>query len=330
MKTILKSVITISLVLTSPYGYADELKSSTCETAINCTVNQGDTTQTTTTTETGDDGSEIRRRSSGNTSTTTTTTTNYGSAGSAGSGAYTQAKDAKNQANMTMIAAFAMAAIMAAMCNPPTNVTPCILAPIAAIAGIMAGQKKNEAQKVMDSLGNPETTTDSTTTTTDGTGTSDNADTSVAAIKADLAKKGYKMNDDGTTTLPNGSTVASDLNAASLQAAGMSGSQISDIQSGLAKMKKDIADKAAEGAATTADAGAGGDQYGGSGGGSGDSNDLSVAGSGVEGERTGNRDPAAWTGFGKQHGDSLIGVAQADIFLMVEKRVESERKPMGQ
>jgi hypothetical protein len=42
-----------------------------------------------------------------------------------------------------------------------------------------------------------------------------------------------------------------------------------------------------------------------------------------------SRDPAAWDGYYKQYGDSLIGVAQNDIFLMVQKRVEKERKGMG-
>lgn len=330
MNNFLKSILSISLVLSSPYASADELKSTTCETAIECQVTQGNTTTTTSTSNTLSDGTVIRRPSSGNTTTTTTTTSNYGSAGGTGSGSYSQAQNAKNQANMTMIAAFAMAAMMAAMCNPPTNITPCILAPIAAIAGIMAMQKKNEAQKLMDNLGTGSTQTTDTSTDTDGSSDSagDNTAATVAAIKADLAKKGYKMNDDGTTTAPNGATIAANLSPSSLQAAGLSPGQISDVQNGLEKMKKDISDKASEGAgAETAGVGAGD----GLGGGASDSgNELSVAGAGVEAERSGNRDPAAWTGFAKQYGDSQIGVAQADIFLMVEKRIENERKPMGQ
>lgn len=336
MSHFLKSILVISLVLFSPHGFADELKSGTCETSIECSVTQGNTTTTVTTNNSLNDGTVIRRPSSGNTTTTTTTSTsngNYGSAGTAGSGAYSQAQDAKNQANMTMIAAFAMAAIMAAMCKPPTNVTPCILAPIAAAAGIMAAMKKNEAQKVMDSIGEQVVTIDDDTRTEDSSTTTegDNADATVAAIKADLAKKGYKMNTDGSTTLPNGSTVAADLNQASLQAAGLSPAQINDLQNGLDKMKKDIAAKASEdaGAAAVADGTASGMDGTGGGGASGSGNDLSVAGAGVEAERSGNRDPAAWSGFFKQYGDSQIGVAQSDIFLMVEKRVENERKTMG-
>jgi hypothetical protein len=42
-----------------------------------------------------------------------------------------------------------------------------------------------------------------------------------------------------------------------------------------------------------------------------------------------DRDPAAWGGYFKQHGDSLIGVSQSDIFLMVHNRVQIERKAMG-
>lgn len=338
MTNILKSIITLSLVLYSPFGLTDELKSGNCQTQIECTVTQGNTQTTVTTNNQLSDGTVIRRPSSGNTTTTTTTINgsggNFGSAGTAGSGAYTQAQAAKNKANLTMIAAFATAAIMAAMCNkPPGNKTPCILAGIAAAAGIMAAMKKNEAQKVMDSLGGPEILEDKKITTDESSKTTgDNADATLASIKANLAKEGYKLNTDGSTTLPNGSTVAADLNTASLQGAGMSASQIQDLQNGLANMKRDIAEKAAEGDGTAvADGSSGGmgaDGTGG-GGGSGDSNDLSIAGAGVEAERSGNRDPASWSGFFKQYGDSQIGVAQSDIFLMVEKRVETERKTMG-
>lgn len=325
MKYFIRTMLSLSLFFSSPYGFAEEAKDNgQCETAINCTVVQGNTTTTTTTPKYTPGGTQIVTNASGNTAVTTTT--NYGSAGTAGTGAYTQAQDAKNQANMTMIAAFAMAAMMAAMCNPPHNITPCILAPIAALAGMMAAQKKDEAQRVMDSLGTSGTTDSTTTdkTTADGT---DNSAATLAKIKADLAKKGYKMNDDGSTTLPNGATVASDLNAQSLQSAGLSAAEISSINSGLDKMKKDLS----KGNGTTVEEinTASADGFG-----SGRTpvdNDREIASSSVEAERTEvDKDPNKWSGYFKQFGDSQIGVAQSDIFLMVEKRVDSERKIMGQ
>lgn len=326
MKFFTRIFLTLSLVFTSPYGFADELKSNQCETAINCTVTQGNTTTTTTTPQSTDGGSTLRRNSSGN--TVVTTTTNYGSAGTAGTGAYSQAQDAKNQANTTMIAAFAMAAMLAAMCNPPHNITPCILAPLAALAGMMAGQKKNEAQKVMDNLGTSGTT-DSATTTDSTTTDAENAAT-LAKIKDDLAKKGVKMNGDGSTTLPNGATVASDLNNSSLKAAGLSDSQISSLRKDLDKMKKDINNGSGAGGVEYQDVASNAGGY--DGGRTAVDGDREIASAGVEADRTGiDKDNAnKWNGFFKQYGDSQIGVAQSDIFLMVEKRVDSERKIMGQ
>jgi hypothetical protein len=58
--------------------------------------------------------------------------------------------------------------------------------------------------------------------------------------------------------------------------------------------------------------------------------DREVASAGVEADRTEvDKDPNKWSGFFTKFGDSQIGVAQSDIFLMVEKRVDSERKIMG-
>jgi hypothetical protein len=328
MTTLIKLCLSLSLIFTSPYAFGDEAKSGgDCDIQINCTIQQGNTTTTTTTPTMSAGGTQITNGVSGLTSTTTTT--NYGSAGTSGSGAYTQAQNAKNKANGTMIAAFAMAAMLAAMCGPH-NITPCILAPIAAMAGMMAGQKKDQAQQVMENLGTSDTTagTKDTTGTTDGT---DQAKVELAKIKADLAKKGYAMNADGSTTLPNGSTVASDLNSKSLQASGLSPEQISSINKEIEKMKKDLgnAEGSDGGAASIATAGysggrsrLGGDDYGG-----GESKNTNTA----EADRTSlDRNPAAWQGYSTPFGDSQIGVPLSDLFLMVEKRVESERKVMGQ
>lgn len=327
MKSILKLLLSVSLILTSPYGFAEEAKdnNTSCETQINCTVTQGNTTTKTTTPNTTDGGTTLRRRSSGNTTTTTTTT--FGSAGTAGTGAYTQAQQAKNQANTTMITAFAMAAMLAAMCNPPHNITPCILAPLAAMAGAMAAQKKSEAQKVMNSLG----TSGTSDTKTDTAGTSDGADTSAATlakIKADLAKKGIGMNADGSAVLPNGSTVSADMGAQGLQNAGLSDSQISQLGRDLDKLKKDIGSGSGSTVEQVNVASAGGYDGGRT---SLDGNDREIASSSVEAERTAvDSNAGAWSGYFKQFGDSQIGVSQSDLFIMVEKRVDSERKIMGQ
>lgn len=327
MNYIIRVCLSLSLVFTSPYAFGEEAKDNNtqCETQINCTIQNGNTTTTTATPNTSSGGTVINRGVSG--LTTTTTTTNYGSAGTAGTGAYTQAQAAKNQANNTMMLAFAMAAMMAAMCNPPHNIVPCILAPLAALAGVMAGQKKDQAQNVMNSLGSTDSTngTKDTSRTTDGTAT---ANAELAKIKADLAKKGYAMNADGSTTLPNGKTVASDLNPQSLQAAGLSASDIGKVQSEIDKMKKEFNNNTS-GAGETSVASADGfggrvriDDDG--------SRDMRKTAS-VEADRTDvDKDSPNLTGLFKQFGDSQIGVAQSDIFLMVEKRVDKERKIMGQ
>jgi len=337
MKTLIISLLCAVLsFLSSPYAIA-EVVSGGCEREIDCTVVQGNTTTTTTTNQTNG-ASPIRRAASGSTTTTTTTTSNYGSVGTEGTGAYAQAETAKNKANGTMLAAYAMAAVLATMCNPPTNVTPCILSPIAAMAGMMAGQKKGDAQRLMDQLG-----TSGTSTGTDGTadgsittaGTADNADDNgagaLAKIKADLAKKGYGFNDDGSISTPNG-TIAGDLNSQSLQAAGMNADQMSKLSSDLAKLKKDIAEQAENGVAVEEQniAGSGLDGYGGArtklfa-----DESETSVAVAGDMERTATDRDPAAWTGYSTKYGDSSIGVPMSDIFLMVEKRVQDERKTMG-
>lgn len=315
-----------------------EVVTGGCETTINCTVNQGNSTTTTTTTQT-DGASPIRRAASGSTTTTTTTTTdsNYGAVGNAGSGVYAQAETAKNKANGTMLAALGMGAMLATMCNPPVNVTPCILAPIAVAAGILAGQKKGDAQRLMDSLGTDGSvdgtggTTDTSVTTAGTADGTDGTAGTIAKIKADLAKKGYALNEDGSISTPGG-TVAGDLNSQSLQAAGLNSGQISQLNSDLAKLKKDIAEQAENGVVVE-EQNVAGNGLGGFNGGRtklfGNEQEASVAALSDTDRTPVDRDPAAWTGYSTKFGDSSIGVPQSDIFLMVEKRVEDERKTMG-
>ncbi|MCB9072451.1 MAG: hypothetical protein H6623_02425 [Bdellovibrionaceae bacterium] len=328
MHRIFKIILSLSLITMSPDSFGDEIKTA-CETAINCTITNGNTTTTTATPGKSTGGTTINRGVSG--MTTTTTTTNYGSAGAGGSGAYNQAQNAKNKASDTKAAAMAMAAAMMAACRPPYVIVPCILAPLAMMAAQTAGSKENDAQNVMNSLGVGGSTSG---TTADTKGTTDSAqmNAELARIKADLAKKGVIANADGSTTLPNGQTVASNLNDQSLKAAGLSNSDINNLKSTLANMKKDLnGSKSATPELNTASVAGGYDggrvRIDSEGDISGDTRKTAS----VDPERTQvDKDASKWQGFFTQFGDSQIGVAQSDIFLMIEKRVDQERKVMGQ
>ncbi len=303
---------------------ADEVKKPDCNVAqdrLKCITEQGNST---TTTETDiPDGTVSNLPMSGN----TTTTTMFGSAGAAGSGAYAQAQEAKNQANNTMMLAMAMAAMFAMQCGP-RNPTACMLAAAAAAAAMMANSKKNQAQQLMNTLGN----SGATTSTTDGS--TDNANSAeLDKVRDSLARKGYKINDDGSFVAPNGATVDSGMSDQSLANAGLNQSDINGVRSGLDKMKKDIKDKLAnqEGDVSGASLGIGDTAMSGAYGSKGGTTSETGKGNPSAGaDRMGlDRNPAAWDGFYSQYGDSLLGVAQSDIFLMVEKRVEKERVGMG-
>lgn len=320
---LLTSLIAIGMFCNSVAVMADEVKSGsqqecTSDIKINCTVNTGNTTVTTNTNLPA--GTVSNLPISGN--TTTTTTYNMGSGGS---GAYAQAQEAKSQANTTMLLGIALAVAFGMQCGPH-NPTACMLAAAAAAAAAMAAGKKAEAGKLMKELGTGEdSSTSDTQTTTDG---GNNAEGQLAQINSDLANKGYKVNTNGSVTLPNGSTVDPSMSESSLQAAGLSNSDVSGIRAGLDKMRKDINDKLGkdEGQLNVAsvDANAMSGAYG--------STPETGKGTPTAGadRMPLDRNPAAWDGFYKQYGDSLIGVGNSDIFMMVEKRVQVERKLMGQ
>lgn len=298
----------------------------TSEMRINCTITQGNTTTTTTTNQ--PEGTSSGRPMSGFTSTTTST---LGTGlGDAGTGAYLQAQAAKQQAQSTMMMGLALGAMFLSQCGP-RNPAACMLGAAALAAAAMAAGKKAQAQNLMNTLGTGQdsSTGPTTTTTTDSTDTSGQQ---LTDLTSDLAKKGYKYGADGSITTPSGSVVAGDLNEKSVADAGFSSADNSSIQSGLDKMRKDMtsalknADGAAEGESSAETANALSGAYGGDGtpSGSGSGRGLATA------SKTLDKNPEAWDGYYKQFGDSLIGVGNADIFLMVEKRVENERKLMGQ
>jgi hypothetical protein len=292
-----------------------------CETMINCTVTTGNKTVSTNTATA--DGTLNNNQMSG--FTTVTTTTNYASAGDAGSGSYSQAKEGKTQSLIMGAVAVGLGARYMSRCGR-SNRTACFLAAAAFSAAGLAAGKAMQSQQVMNSLGNDQRS--------QGTvDTSNTADTSLMSdlnkLKADLASQGYSVDDSGNITTPEGSTVNGDLSASSLTGAGMSEQDANKLQNDLAEMRKELHSKAGAGGAALVAQSSGSTGYG-------RVSMASLEGSqnetttGVEAERTGiDRDPAAWNGFFKKFGDGLIGVSHSDIFLMVEKRVETERTGMG-
>jgi hypothetical protein len=202
----------------------------------------------------------------------------------------------------------------------------------------MAGGKKNEAQNLQNQLGVANTGSGGTGSG-NGTGTrtastdTGNADGELSRLRGQLEKQGYKVDANGNFTTPNGTTMnAGNINAAGLQAAGLSPAQSQRFMDDLTK----AANKAA---AASINAGGSGDGPGGGGsGGSGGAGGV-IDGGAVDGVKSNkaeversslDRNPAAWDGFGKKFGDSLVGVSQSDIFLMIEKRVEKESVIKGQ
>lgn len=286
---------------------------SNCETAINCTVNTSSNTS--------------------NTGTTTQGSSETPYVGASNSGSYTQAANGRNQSTMMMVTALSMGASYASQCGHH-NGRACMLAVAAFAAAGLANQGRNASTQVMRELGADDNMI--ANSETDGVRVSD---TSLQKQLEDglstLAKNGYALDSQGNITLPNGSSVNGDLNAQSLKAAGMSNGDIGSIQAGLESMKKAMDEKSKQ----TGGEGSGGDLLASSQGSTGynrvsisslDKDGDGKTSQGVEAERKGiDRDPSAWQGFYKQFGDSVIGVAHSDIFLMVEKRFERERQTMG-
>lgn len=293
--------------------------SSSCETAINCTVTTGSQVNPTAPVNDG-----ITRQMSG----TTTTTTNYGTEGTVGeenTGAYAQAKEGKTQSIIMAVAAVAVGTSYMMRCGSQ-NRTACFLGGAAFAAAGLAVGKAAQSQSLMNDLGSNGSTegiTDSTTTV-DAALTKD-----LNKLKADLASQGYTVDDSGNIATPEGSTVNGDLSPQSLAAAGMSAQDAGQLQQGLAAMRKELSNKTGAEAADLVAQPSGSTGYGRVSISSLDGSQKETTAA-TEAERSGiDRDPAAWAGFFKKFGDGLIGVSHSDIFLMVEKRVDRERDGMG-
>jgi len=322
--------IFLGMLINSHLVLADEVVNGSgndCFTSDNqllCRTQQGNSTSTQTTTIAP--GTYSNLPMSGNTSTQTS----YTALGGGGSGAYAQASQAKSASTAMAIAAGIMAAAFGSQCGP-TNQQACVLAGVAAGAAILGMMKAKQAGDLMNTLGNSQTSS----TTTDAANTStDQASAQVNATRDMLSKQGYKINADGSFTAPNGTAIDSGASSQNLAAAGLSNSDINGVQSGLADMRSQLASKVASVGESTStgngvpDPSAMSGAYGGGPGGKGGATSETGKGGASSGDI--NRDPAAWDGYFKQYGDSLIGVGQNDIFMMVQKRVESERKIMGQ
>ena len=312
-----------------------------CETAITCAVtstNRGDrdavnaggavnTGSTTTTTTTPGRTSSTRGESSnGSTSGTSGLTGN-------GTGAYQQAQKAKDDANTKMIMGAAIAAMSLPGCMAKQVMSCVMMAAGIALAAFAKG-KKDEAQDLQNNLGvastggsdTPGSTTTTSTSGNDAEGS--NAEGQLNTLRGQLAGAGYTVGADGTITGPNGSQAnAFGLSPAALKGMGMSQSDADRFASEFEKRAAEAAKKAPINVASS-------EGGGGSGGGSaagvgGDPSNAPGANTAKSEKTSIDRDPAAWAGYFKQHGDSLIGVSQSDIFLMVHNRVQIERKAMG-
>jgi hypothetical protein len=288
-----------------------------CETSGNCTGTSGTASTTPTGTVTDQMAGAV------------TKTTNYGTEGTVGqegTGAYTQAKAGKEAATAMAVVAGGFAVYYGSKCGL-FNEPACLAAMAAGAAAAYALLRESQSQVVMSSLGNDGSTegTEDTTTAADSPLVK-----SLNKVKADLVTQGYSVDDNGNIKMPNGSTVDADLNPQSLSAAGMSSQDISRLQNDLANMRKEMNQKAGAGAGDVVAQSVGSTGYGRVSISSLDRNAGKEATAAPEAERTGiDRDPAAWDGFFKKHGDGVIGVAHSDIFLMVEKRVDRERTGMG-
>ena len=297
---------------------ANGFAQSNCETSINCTVTTSSSAEYT--------GMPSDTASPG---TALMPTEN--------SGAYTQATSGRNQSTSTMMTALGMGASFAAQCGT-FNKPACVLAGAAFAAASLAGQARSGATQVMRELGADDAMI--AASEQDGVRVTDTSlQSQLNQGLADLSKNGYALDSQGNITLPNGSSVNGDLSAQSMTAAGMGSGDINSVQAGLDRMKKELDEKSKKMGEDGSGNGSGGDLLAASQGSTGynrvsisslDKDGSSGANGNVDAERKGiDRDPSAWQGFYKQFGDSVIGVAHSDIFLMVEKRVERERIAMG-
>lgn len=252
--------------------------------------------------------------------------TQFTEVGDDNTGAYEQAQKAQNKSNNTAMIGMMIAMAALPQCGP-TNPYACILGAAGLAVAAMGASKAGQAQDMKNQLGwkgdpKEDESNQETATIKD----------QVAKGKADLASHGYGLDANGNITLPNGSTLsADDFNSESLQnKAGMSAAQADKLLADIGKLEKD-AEAAMEEESAVGIASAAGGMSGGRG-------PSSSYGAGADGESeigagvetaSLEEDPSKWNGFFKQYGDSKVGVPQADIFLMVEQRVNSERKVMG-
>lgn len=320
-------------LMANPLVYAAQ-----CETAIQCQVMQSSTnrevvsagaanTNTANTAQPGRVTSSQRGISSAGTGTSGTPGANFGTGNS---GAYQQAQQAKDDAAQKQMMGMMIAAASMPMCGPK-NPYACILAAAGIALAALAGGKKNKAQNLQNQLG----VGTAGTANTNGTSVASDADGGVGTegelteLKGKLAKNGYAVGEDGTITGPGGQSAnAFNLNPSSLRGMGLNAKQAGEFASDFEKQAAEAGKKVGLKTAST-----GGDDSGGGASGMGSfgmSSSEVAPTNNAKVERTSlDRDPAAWAGFYKQHGDSLVGVAQGDIFLMIQNRIEIERKPMG-
>jgi hypothetical protein len=257
----------------------------------------------------------------------TTSTTNFsdGTVGDANSGAYAQAKEGQTQSLIMGATAATLGQRYLSRCGS-RNPTACYLGAAAMTAAGLAAVKAMESQGLMNGLGGDGS----------GQGTQDTSNTATSALtqqlnklKADLTAQGFSVDENGNITNSSGKTVNGDLSPQSLADAGVSASDAGQIQAGLAEMRKQLKEQTGANSAalvgqTTSSSGFGRVSI------SSLDDGQKETTAATEAERTGiDRDPAAWSGFFKKFGDGVIGVAQSDLFLMVEKRVEHERNGMG-
>lgn len=316
------SLVILSLIFPAPL-FADEVKNNGCDMAINCTIQTGNTT---TTTDTISRPESSNREGSGVTTTTTTTVTEGMSSGANLedlAGAYEKAMAAQQAAMASAAIGAAFAAMGLPQCGQPGGAAGCMLG-VAGLGLLGIGLSTAAgAQIPMDQIYGGDS--GSSTTTTDTGSTVDQA--KLDELKAGYAKAGYTVNGDGSISLPNGKTLSGGMTSESLQAAGYSKSEAGQIMNGMRDMQAKIDQKtkdmlAAESAKKKdAEGAVSGNVNGGL---------LTASAAGGASEKAGlDRNPAAWTGYNKQFGDSSIGVSQADIFMMIENRVAVERKAMG-
>lgn len=312
-----------------------------CETAIQCNLMNSSTNTETVQAGTNRAGAVVQagsvtssQRGVSSASTAGTTTNTSGATFGAGnSGAYQQAQQAKDESSQKQMMGIAIAAVNMAMCGPH-NPMACVMAAAGIALAALAGGKKKQAQQLQNQLGTAGTGTGTsphgTTTASSTSGSPTELDGRLSELRSKLSEKGFTVDDDGNITNSKGQSAnAMNLNTSSLKGLGLNSKDAGNFANEFDKQAKEAGKNLPVKIAST-DGGSGGGS-GGRGGGSSVGATQEVIANNAKAERISlDRNPAAWAGFYKQMGDSLVGVAQSDIFLMIQNRMEVERKPMGQ